>query len=296
MKKLFGGINLTWLKLIIFAVLAAVYTAVVAVIPITRDTSFRDITVTFEVWILFGVIIIMNSKSAIDSALKCFVFFLISQPLIYIFQVPFSDLGWDIIKYYKNWILWTILTIPMGFIGYYMKKNKWWGLLILTPVLIFLAVGHYYGFFTYMLTYFPYRVLSVLFVAATMIIYPLAIFKDKKIKMAGLAISIVLLLGTSAYGYIKGDSTYSTTIMSNGYTFDETDHVINFDDSYSVKLKDKSYGEVYITYMDELGDYVINADFKKIGKTELIITSPSGETTEIKIDIKSDSYKLTEKK
>ena len=44
MKKLFGGINLTWLKLIIFAVLSAVYTAVVAVIPITRDTSFRDTT------------------------------------------------------------------------------------------------------------------------------------------------------------------------------------------------------------------------------------------------------------
>ena len=84
MKKLFGGINLTWKKLIIFAIIAGTYTAVMALLPITRDTSFRDIAIYFEWWILFGIIIISNSKSPLDSALKCFVFFLISQPLIYL--------------------------------------------------------------------------------------------------------------------------------------------------------------------------------------------------------------------
>ncbi|MBQ6229983.1 MAG: hypothetical protein IJJ74_02580 [Eubacterium sp.] len=296
MKKLFGGINMTWLKLVIFAVVAAVYTAVVAIIPITRDTSFRDITISFEVWILFGVIIIMNSKSAVDSALKCFVFFLISQPLIYLIQVPFSHLGWGILGYYKTWFIWTLLTIPMGFVGYYMKMDKWWGLLILTPVLIFLAIYHYYGFFSYMLTYFPYRVISSLFCIVTMIMYPLVIFKDKKIRLAGLAISIVLILGTSGYAFIKGDSSYETVIMATGYTFDDTGLVITFDDSYSVRLKDESYGDVSISYNEDIEDYAIDAKFKKIGKTELIIESPSGEKVEIKIDIKSDSYKLTEKK
>ena len=48
MKKIFGGINLTWKKLIIFAIIAAVYTATMAIIPITKDTSFRDIAVTLE--------------------------------------------------------------------------------------------------------------------------------------------------------------------------------------------------------------------------------------------------------
>ena len=71
-------------KTIIFAVLAGIYTAIMAMIPITKNTSFRDIAISFEVWILFGVLIIMNSKSPKDSALKCFVFFLISQPLVYI--------------------------------------------------------------------------------------------------------------------------------------------------------------------------------------------------------------------
>ena len=44
-KKLFGGIDLTWKKLIIFAIIAGVYTAVMAILPITSDTSFEDITV-----------------------------------------------------------------------------------------------------------------------------------------------------------------------------------------------------------------------------------------------------------
>ena len=63
-----------------------VYTAIIAMLDILNDTSFSDLVVTFEVWIFFGIFIIMNSKSAKDSALKCFVFFLISQPLVYLVQ------------------------------------------------------------------------------------------------------------------------------------------------------------------------------------------------------------------
>ena len=134
-KKLFGGIDLTWKKVIIFSIIAGVYTAIMSMLPIVKDTSFEDIKVSFEVWILFGIIIIMNSKSAKDSALKCFVFFLISQPLVYLIQdvIKHSNL---FMAYYRNWIVWTILTIPMGFIGYFMKKDKWWGLVILTPMLV----------------------------------------------------------------------------------------------------------------------------------------------------------------
>ena len=135
MKKLFGGINLTWKKLVVFSIFVGIYTAVMAMLPIAKDTSFNDLTVTFEVWIFFGIFIIMNSKSPKDSALKCFIFFLISQPLVYLVQ--------DIIKqsnlfntYYRFWFLWTIACLPMGFIGYYMKKDKWWGLLILIPMLL----------------------------------------------------------------------------------------------------------------------------------------------------------------
>lgn len=85
-KKKFNGINLNWKKIIIIAIIVGIYTGMMAMLPIAKDTSFSDLSVTFEVWILFGIVIIMNSKSAKDSALKCFLFFLISQPLIYLFQ------------------------------------------------------------------------------------------------------------------------------------------------------------------------------------------------------------------
>ena len=101
-QKLFGGMNLTWPKLIIAALIAGVFTAVMAIIPALHYTSFIAITVTFEVWILFGILIIMNSKSNLDSAWKCFVFFLISQPLVYLIQVPFSSLGWGLFGYYSE--------------------------------------------------------------------------------------------------------------------------------------------------------------------------------------------------
>ncbi len=41
-----------------------------------------------------------------------FFFFLISQPLIYLLQVPFSSMGFELFIYYKYWFIWTLLTIP----------------------------------------------------------------------------------------------------------------------------------------------------------------------------------------
>jgi hypothetical protein len=94
---------------------------------------------TLEAWIFFAVIIIANAKSPLDSALKTFVFFLISQPLIYLFQVPFSWQGWGLFQYYKYWFILTLCTFPAAYIGWYIKKKNWLSLLILMPVLILLA-------------------------------------------------------------------------------------------------------------------------------------------------------------
>ena len=153
MKKIFGELNITWPKIIIFAIFIGIYSGIIAMVPVAKDTSFTDLTVTFEVWILFGILIITNSKSAKDSALKCFIFFLISQPLIYLVQdvVNHSKL---FLTYYKNWIPWTIATLPMGFIGYYMKKDKWWGLVILTPILLMLG-DHYSKYLANTMFSFP---------------------------------------------------------------------------------------------------------------------------------------------
>ncbi len=191
-RKLFKETNITWIKLIVFAIITGLYTGIMALLPIAKDTSFADISISFEWWVLFGVFIILNSKSPLDSGLKCLIFFLISQPLVYLLQVPFYIGGWSIFGYYKYWFLWTLLTFPMGFIGYYLKRDKWWGLLILTPVLLLVGL-HYANFLNSVIICFPHHLLSTAFCAATMLLYPAIIFENKKLKLTGEAISVVIL-------------------------------------------------------------------------------------------------------
>ena len=288
-KKIFGDINLTWPKLIIFAIIAGIYTAVMAIIPSAKDTSFADISISFEVWVLFGIIIIMNSKSAIDSALKCFVFFLISQPLVYLIQVPFNVYGWGIFAFYQYWFIWTLLTIPMGFIGYYMKKDQWWGLLILTPMLVLVGF-HYQGFLNETLMAFPNHLLSTIFCLLTIIIYPAFIFKNKKIRNIGIVISAIIILVFTIFAVGGEKDFYNTTVLVSGGS-----EGIVFDDSYKVYLKDETFGKLYIVYEQNIEDYMVNAEFKKPGKTEFVVESPSGEKTEFSINIEKNTYSLERK-
>ena len=285
MKKLFGEISLTWKRTIIFAIIAGVYTAIMAMIPMAKDTSFADITVSFEVWIFFGILIIMNSKSAKDSALKCFVFFLISQPLVYVVQdvIKHSNL---FLTYYRNWVIWTAATIPMGFIGYYMKKDEWWGLLILAPILVFLG-EHYSTYLSKTMFSFPYHLLTTLFCLATLIIYPIAIFNNKKNKVVGIVISILIIIVMTGLALSK-PAVYNTTIFVNG-----EEH--KFDNTYKVYLTDESFGKVYIVFEKDIDDYMVNAEFKKAGKAELVLESPKGEKEIYEIDIKDHTYSVNKK-
>ena len=61
-KKLFGEIKMTWVKVIIFAVAAGIYTGIMALL-FPSTSSFHDIEVTFEAWVLFAIIIIVNCEN-----------------------------------------------------------------------------------------------------------------------------------------------------------------------------------------------------------------------------------------
>lgn len=285
MKKIFGGINLTLTKVITMAVIVGIYTAIMAMLPIAKDTSFSDLTVTFEVWILFGIIIIMNSKSAKDSALKCFIFFLISQPLIYLTQdiICHSKL---FITYYKYWFMWTIACIPMGFIGYYIKKDKWWGLLILVPILMLL--GEEYGkYLSETMFSFPRHLLTTIFCLLTLIIYPLAIFKNKKIKISGIIISGLIIVAMTTLSIVK-PPVYSTEILSDGDNY-------HFDNTYKVYLTDNKYGNLSIKYEDAVECWMVHAELRKAGKTEFVLESPNGEKITFDLTIKRNTYTVKEK-
>lgn len=285
-KKLFGSIELNWKKVIIAAIIAGIYTALMCIIPGVKYTSLNTITVSFEVWIFFGIFIIMNAKSNKDSALKCFVFFLISQPLVYLLQVPFSSQGWGLFWYYKRWFIWTILCLPMGYMGYYIKKDKWWGYLILFPMILLTALS-YKTYLTYFTFYFPKYILISIFCAVAMIIYPNMLFNNKKIKRIGTIISGLIIIGVTVSVILK-PYKYSTEILS------EVDNK-EITNEYQVSLKDKKYGDVHIEYIEAIESYMVHADFKRNGKTELIIKTPEGKIKEYELTIEMDTYKLEEK-
>ena len=197
-KKLFGGIDLSWKKLIIFAIITAVYTVIMAIIPITKDTSFRDIAATLEWWILFGVIIICNSKSPKDSALKCFTFFLISQPLIYLLQVPFSWQGWNLFSYYKYWFIWTLI-LGIGFLSSTLES-------------------------------FPHHLLSGIFCFAAIILIILGVLNKKKNIIISFAIIITFTIG---YVLISNGILFDTYKKYEAYE-DLKEYNITLSDEYYV--------------------------------------------------------------
>ena len=284
MKKIFSCINLTWPKIIIMAIIIGIYTAIMAMLPIVKDTSFSDLTVTFEVWIFFGIFIIMNSKSAKDSALKCFIFFLISQPLVYLIQDVINH-SYLFFTYYRFWVLWTITCIPMGFVGYYMKKDKWWGLLILIPMLI-LTGEECAGYLSRTIFSFPRHLLTTIFCVCALITYPLVIFNDKKLKFIGVIISGLLII-IAIFACIIKPPVYSTYILSNEGNY-------QFDDSYTAYLLNKKYGNLSIKCEDGTNDCMIYAEFKKAGKTKFILESPEGEKTTFNISIERSTYTISE--
>ena len=93
--KIFGGIRMTWKRLILFAVISGVLTGLIALLT-PDNNSIHQIAVAFEAWIVLAIIVIVNCEKPLDAAMKTFVYFLISQPLVYLVQVPFNRMGFGL--------------------------------------------------------------------------------------------------------------------------------------------------------------------------------------------------------
>ena len=194
LEKLFYGLNLTWPKLIIASIVIGVFVGLLMAIPALKDTSFTRIGVILYWWVLFGTIIITNSKSNIDSALKCFVFFLISQPLIYLTQILVGAADWSLMGFYRNWIGWTIATLPMGYIGHWLIKRKdVWSAVVLAPA-VGLVFMECVGEFNNAISNFPQYLLSGIFCIAVMVVILLGVLKTWKLRGISLVVAIVLAL------------------------------------------------------------------------------------------------------
>ena len=182
LNKIFFGLEISWNNVVLLAVISAIYIAAMLVIPFTVNTSFAASGTTFELWILLALIIILNSHKPIEAGLKTFVFFLISQPLIYLFQVPFSHLGWSILMFYPRWFIFTLLTFPGAIIAWFIKKDNLFSALILTVATVLLVyLGKYYV--AYVINRFPYYTLAMLFCFIQAFGYEFVLLKRKENKI-----------------------------------------------------------------------------------------------------------------
>lgn len=239
--KLFGGLKMSWLNVILFAVATAGYTAAMMIFVRPIDLSFRDIGATFECWILFAIIIMTNCKKPLESALKTFVFFLISQPLIYLFQVPFSEMGWRLFGYYRYWFIWTLLTLPMAFVGWYLKKRNWVSVLILSPMILLLAMLGV-GFIQSAIKNPPYHLLSGIFCFAQIILYAFALFDKKRDKILTLVIGLLCTIAVLIPNFLT--SGKSETIMVVFLEDDVTPSAV-------ITLENEDFGKIETYFNDE---------------------------------------------
>lgn len=193
MKKLFGNMKMSWLTVLLFAVAAGVYTGLIMLVPALKETSFQDIGISYEWWVVFAVTIVVNCKKGWEAMLKCFVFFLVSQPLVYLVEIAFGTLdpglAW---MYYRNiWLPMTILTLPGGLIAYYCKKQSYLGAVILgIGNTIQMLLGIFY--LIEAVSDFPHHLLSSLFCFASMIVMSVFIQHERKYQLAAIVTPVVL--------------------------------------------------------------------------------------------------------
>ncbi len=208
LSKLFGGLDMSWKHVIIFAVGIGVFVGLINQVPVLEETSFRDIAVSFEWWVLFAFLIVTNCKSGLEAAAKCFVFFLISQPLIYLVEIPTLGFALGMSYWTTTWLPATFLTLPGGFIAYYAKKQNALGAVILGLAGAILAIVsmHYLSVMFSPISFapFPRHLLTVLFCFAAIALMNIGIQKKGNMRALSLAITIVATVAFDGYCILNG--------------------------------------------------------------------------------------------
>lgn len=193
MKRVFGNLKMRWWAVILFAIAAGVYTGAVMLVDSLSDTSFQDIGVSYEWWVVFAVIIVVNCEKNWEAMLKCFVFFLISQPLVFATEVIFGTLTTDMAIYYYRaiWLPITFLTLPGGLIAYYCKKQSMLGAVILglgNSIQAVLGLSYLLK----AIRSFPRHLLSAIVCFGSVLLMSIQIQKEKTHRLAAILVPAVI--------------------------------------------------------------------------------------------------------
>lgn len=193
LRKLFFDTKMTWPRVIIFSLITTVITVMALVIPFIAHTSAVQIGVTFECWIFFALIIIMNCEKPLEAGLKTFVFFIISQPLIYLLQIPFGGTFDNFLMNYPRWFIWTVLTFPGAMLAWFVKKDNIWSALILSVATGFLSYEVIYylkGF----LDYFPHNTIALIVTLLIIVVLILTLLQNTTTRLICTGITMIVAI------------------------------------------------------------------------------------------------------
>lgn len=280
--KIFGGLNMSWRNLIIFAVISGVVTGLIALL-VPDGSSFRQIAVTFEAWIVLAIVVVVNCGTPLDAACKTFVYFLISQPLVYLVQVPFNSMGFRLFGYYyPYWFYWTLATFPGAYIAWYIKKDNIPAALILSVALaglIFLGTGYLKS----TLGSFPKFLVSTLFCFGSVPLLILVILKGKtpRLTAAGIAVlaAAVLIFLTFRGGIGNKGANFGIGVPDK-YPVTE---------GWTAELEDPENGKVRLTIGEGVISSGLQVEIKDIDKsTAVILRDPDGTAYRVPLKVIRD--------
>lgn len=270
LKKLFGGIKLTWPRLIIASVAAGIITGLIALF-VPNNTSIHQIAVTFEFWIVAAIVAVVNCDRPLEAACKTFVFFLISQPLVYLVQAPFNSLGMGLFRYYyPYWFYWTLATFPGAFVAWYIKKDNLPAALILSVALAMLI---YFGsgYLKDLLRTPPRYLLSTVFCFGAVPLLILCILHKRNPRLIAAGIAAVALAGCLFLQFRGGtDSTYGVS-----FGLDQEKYPVT--EEWTVRLDDPGNGSAALSIGDEVIGSSITVTIVDPNKSaDVILISPDG--------------------
>ena len=271
LNKLFGRIRMTWPRLILFAVVSGVVTGLIALL-VPDGSSFRQIAVTFEAWIVLAIIIVVNCDKPPEAACKTFVYFLISQPLVYLVQVPFNRLGFDLFHYYwPTWFYWTVATLPGAFIAWFIKRDDWIAAVILSValgMLIFLG-GDY---LRSLLQAPPKYLVSTLFCFGSVPVLILCVLHKRNPRLIAAGLAVLALAGSLFYHFRNGLNGYEITIGLDPDLYPVTE-------DWTAELEDPENGTVSLMPGYDIISPNCHIVIKDIDKpTGIILTDPDHHT------------------
>ncbi len=262
LHKIFGGIKMTWLFVTVFAVIAGAFTALMA-ITVPSGWSFNQIAATLEAWVVFAVFIISNCKKPLEAACKTFVFFLISQPLVYLIQVPFSALGFELFMYYPYWFKITLLTFPGAFLGWFITKDKIYSGLILSVMTVLqMLIGIDYA--KQCIADFPHMLFAALFCFASVPVMIFGVFRNAAARNAALAATVAGTVAISVFNYLNpAESIYYIPINTDAYPIDT---------SWSVTVEHPEVCRAVLTD-EETGVLRLKIALLRPGDTDIYLTN-----------------------